>query len=99
MRISDWSSDVCSADLSPATSPTSRRSSTGPTARRCMTMSQQNSPTPKAHHEEVESYGGHIQARHGRVDAWLLVVYFVLFVWALYYGYRYWGGLGPGLDY
>jgi hypothetical protein len=48
----------------------------------------------------VESYGGgHIQARHGRVDAWLLVVYLVLLVWSLYYGYRYWGGLGPGLDY
>jgi hypothetical protein len=25
-------------------------------------------------------------------------VYLVLFVWALYYGYTYWGGLGPGLD-
>jgi hypothetical protein len=29
----------------------------------------------------------------------LLVVYYGLFVWALYYGYTYWGGLGPGLDY
>jgi len=62
-------------------------------------MSQHDSPRPKAHHEEVESYGGHIQARHGRVNAWLLAVYLVLLVWALYYGYRYWGGLGPGLDY
>jgi len=26
-------------------------------------------------------------------------VYLVLLVWALYYGYIYWGGLGPGLDY
>lgn len=51
-------------------------------------------------HEELEEYGGgHIKARHGRVNAWLLVVYAVLFVWALYYGYWYWGGLGPGLDY
>ena len=54
----------------------------------------------KLPHEELEEYGaGHIKARHGRVDAWLLVVYAVLLVWALYYGYRYWGGLGPGLDY
>ena len=51
-------------------------------------------------HEELEEYGaGHIKARHGRINAWLLVVYAALFVWALYYGYRYWGGLGPGLDY
>jgi hypothetical protein len=62
-------------------------------------MSQQDNPKPKAHHEEVESYGGHIQARHGKVNAWLMAVYLVLLVWALYYGYRYWGGLGPGLDY
>lgn len=52
------------------------------------------------HHEQVETYGsGHIQARHGRVNGWLLVVYAVLFVWSLYYGFVYWGGLGPGLDY
>ncbi|QEZ46838.1 hypothetical protein [Cupriavidus oxalaticus] len=51
------------------------------------------------HHQQTEDYGGgHIQARHGRINAWLLVVYLVLFVWALYYGYTYWGGLGPGLD-
>lgn len=49
--------------------------------------------------DEVENFGGgHIQARHGRVNRWLLLVYLVLFVWALYYGYTYWGGLGPGLD-
>ena len=53
-----------------------------------------------AHHEQTEDYGGgHIKARHGRVDAWLLVVYAVLLLWSLYYGYQYWGGLGPGLDY
>ena len=33
-----------------------------------------------------------------RINGWLLVVYAVLFVWSLYYGYTYWGGLGPGLD-
>jgi hypothetical protein len=69
-------------------------------------MSRNDNPKPehnasdRAPHEELEDYaGGHIQARHGRVDAWLMVVYVVLLVWALYYGYRYWGGLGPGLDY
>lgn len=51
------------------------------------------------HHRQTEEYGGgHIEARHGRINAWLLVVYAVLFVWAIYYGYVYWGGLGPGLD-
>ena len=30
---------------------------------------------------------------------WLLAVYAVLFVWAMYYLYVYWGGLGPGLAY
>jgi hypothetical protein len=51
------------------------------------------------HHEQTEKYGGgHIEARHGRINVWLLIVYLVMFVWALYYGYTYWGGLGPGLD-
>jgi hypothetical protein len=49
-------------------------------------------------HAELEKYGGgHITSWPGRIDAWLLVVYVVLFLWALYYGYTYWGGLGPGL--
>jgi hypothetical protein len=51
------------------------------------------------HHQRTEDYGGgHIKARHGRINGWLLIVYLVLFGWALYYGYAYWGGLGPGLD-
>jgi hypothetical protein len=45
----------------------------------------------------MEEYaGGAIQARHGHVPVWLLVVYAVLFIWALYYLVVYWGGLGPG---
>lgn len=49
--------------------------------------------------EDLEDYGGgHIQAYHGRINVWLLVVYLIMFLWALYYGYTYWGGLGPGLD-
>jgi hypothetical protein len=57
-----------------------------------------NEPTHPA--DELEDYaGGHIQARHGTIPAWLLAVYAVLFVWALYYLYVYWGGLGQGLAY
>jgi hypothetical protein len=58
--------------------------------------------------EDLEHFaGGEIQARHGIVNKWLLVVYTVLFVWSIYYltgpfeGWRptfgFWGGLGPGL--
>ena len=56
-------------------------------------------PHDEPHHRHTEAYGGgHVKARHGRINGWLLVVYAVLFVWAIYYGYTYWGGLGPGLD-
>jgi hypothetical protein len=45
----------------------------------------------------MEEYaGGYIQAWIGRIPAWLLAVYAVLFLWALFYGWQYWGGLGPG---
>jgi hypothetical protein len=61
------------------------------------------SPSPAgdpAEHGEMEQYaGGHIVGHHGTIPAWLLVVYAVLFVWALYYMVSYWGGLGPGLSY
>jgi hypothetical protein len=51
-----------------------------------------------SHADELEDYaGGYIQSRHGSIQPWLLAVYAVLFVWALYYLYVYWGGLGPGL--
>jgi hypothetical protein len=58
-------------------------------------------PTPGTHeHAEMEEYaGGHIHAHHGTIAPWLLAVYAVLFVWALYYLVFYWGGLGPGLNY
>lgn len=50
--------------------------------------------------EELGEYaGGEIKDRPGNVAAWLAVVYFALGVWALYYLFAYWGGLGPGLDY
>lgn len=61
------------------------------------TQAQEQQQLP--HHQQTEDYGGgHIKARHGRINRWLLLVYVVMFVWALYYGYAYWGGLGPGLD-
>ena len=51
------------------------------------------------HAHEIEQYGAdQLQARHGRINRWLLVVYLILIAWALYYGVTYWGGLGPGLD-
>lgn len=51
-------------------------------------------------HEEIHRYGGgSVESRRGKVDHWLSVVYFILFIWAIYYGFAYWGGLGPGLDY
>ena len=49
--------------------------------------------------DELEEYGGHIQARHGTIPLWLIAVYFTLFAWSLYYVYTAWGGLGPGLNY
>lgn len=44
-----------------------------------------------------EYAGGEIRTYRGKVNAWLLVVYAVLAIWAVYYLVRYWGGLGPGL--
>jgi hypothetical protein len=49
---------------------------------------------------EIEEFAqGEIRSRRGKINGWLLAVYLVLFLWALYYGFAYWGGLGPGLDY
>lgn len=48
--------------------------------------------------DELEEYGGHIQARHGYVPLWLIAVYLVLFVWSVWYVINEWGGLGPGLN-
>ncbi len=50
-----------------------------------------------SHDDESEEYGGGaIEARHGYIPVWLLVVYAVLLLWGLYYVFQYWGGLGPG---
>jgi hypothetical protein len=68
-----------------------------------MTMSSTDQPTGGGHeghqkeHDMHDYAGGYIRAHHGGIPAWLLVVYVVLFVWALYYAYVYWGSLGPGL--
>jgi hypothetical protein len=54
-------------------------------------------PAGESSDHELEEYaGGTIQAWMGHIPIWLLVVYAVLFVWALYYMVVYWGGLGPG---
>ena len=48
--------------------------------------------------DEIHDYaGGEVSTRRGRVNRWLLVVYLVLVVWAIYYLVTSWGGLGPGL--
>jgi TRAP-type mannitol/chloroaromatic compound transport system permease small subunit len=48
--------------------------------------------------QEIHEYAqGEITSRRGRVNAWLIVVYVVLAVWAVAYVILYWGGLGPGL--
>jgi hypothetical protein len=53
---------------------------------------------PAAEADVLHEYaGGEIRSWEGRVNRWLLVVYAILGVWAVYYLFRYWGGLGPGL--
>jgi hypothetical protein len=56
-------------------------------------------PVPGPDNDLEDYSGGYIQAHHGSIPLWLMVVYFGLAVWGLYYLYAYWGGLGPGLDY
>lgn len=49
-------------------------------------------------HGPIEEYAqGEIRAYHGIVNKWLLAVYAILAVWGVYYLFKYWGGLGPGL--
>jgi hypothetical protein len=60
------------------------------------TSPESGKPPDETGHEMEEYGGGSIEGRHGYIPAWLLFVYFVLFVWALYYAYQYWGGVGPG---
>ena len=48
--------------------------------------------------EDVHEYAqGEVASRRGGVNAWLIVVYVVLAIWAVAYLFLYWGGLGPGL--
>ena len=50
------------------------------------------------HIDEIEEYAdGEVSTRRGRINAWLLVVYVALTIWAVVYLMVYWGGLGPGL--
>ncbi len=41
---------------------------------------------------------GEIRSYTGRINRWLLVVYAILALWAIYYLIVHWGGLGPGLE-
>ena len=57
-----------------------------------------DAPVHHPRYGEVESYArGEIRAYHGIVNKWLLAVYAALAVWGVYYLFKYWGGLGPGL--
>ena len=61
------------------------------------TPSTSGKPESDGHAHELEEYaGGYIQAWVGRIPYWLMAVYAILFVWALYYEYTYWGNVGPG---
>jgi hypothetical protein len=56
--------------------------------------------TPERHprYGEIEEYAqGEIRSYRGIINTWLLLVYAVLAVWGIYYLFKYWGGLGPGL--
>ena len=49
--------------------------------------------------DDLEEFaGGEIRSYHGRVNRWLLAVYAILAVWGVYYLFKFWGGLGPGLS-
>lgn len=73
-------------------------------------MNSENQPnTTDAKPEEYKyekEYGpihtyadGEIKEYTGKVNKWLLAVYLILMVWAIFYLFKYWGGLGPGLAY
>jgi hypothetical protein len=48
---------------------------------------------PEAEGDGLHTFaGGEIQSRHGIVNRWLIVVYVVLGVWAVYYLVTYWSG-------
>lgn len=64
-----------------------------------MTMHEDDHKHAERPEDEIEVYGGHIEARHGSIPLWLIAVYFTLFVWSLWYVYYDWGFLGPGLNY
>jgi hypothetical protein len=60
-------------------------------------------PEPEGRPDETrgpvhEFAGGEIESYTGRVNLWLVVLYVLLALWAIYYLVVYWGGLGPGLE-
>jgi hypothetical protein len=61
-----------------------------------MAESKSDPGSEHSSHELEEYAGGYIKAWVGRIPLWLLVVYFALFLWALFYMFTFWGGVGPG---
>jgi hypothetical protein len=55
-------------------------------------------PGPEERGAIHEFAGGEVRTYSGRVNRWLLVVYVILALWAVYYLAVHWGGLGPGLE-
>ncbi|HUF92310.1 MAG TPA: hypothetical protein VMR23_08035 [Candidatus Limnocylindria bacterium] len=48
---------------------------------------------PDAEDDGLHAFaGGEIQSRHGIVNRWLIVVYVLLSLWAVYYLIAYWNG-------
>jgi hypothetical protein len=54
---------------------------------------------PDNEREPVHDFAdGEIRTYVGGVNRWLIAVYVVLALWAVYYLVTAWGGLGPGLE-
>ena len=67
------------------------------TARDEVPLSQELEERERTHGPIEEYARGEIRAYRGIVNTWLLAVYAILAVWGIYYLFKYWGGLGPGL--
>jgi len=69
-------------------------------------IAEQNSTKPAREGPAEGKYGpveeyrfSGIKVYHGIVNKWLWVVYLVLVIWGIYYIFKNWGGLGPGLGF
>jgi hypothetical protein len=56
-------------------------------------------PEPDPERRRVHDFAdGEIRTYAGGINPWLIVLYVVLALWAVYYLVVHWGGLGPGLE-